>query len=78
MVKNPPVRIGHVIGSISLEDMGTADPAASIGEFIGSKPLVIGVGQGIEVAIKLLESQPILLLLKNGEVEALIDKTRLG
>jgi len=78
MVKNPPVRIGHVIGSISLEDMGAADPAASIGEFIGSKPLVIGVGQGIEVAINLLESQPILLLLKNGEVEALIDKTRLG
>jgi hypothetical protein len=58
--------------------MDAADPSASIGEFIGSKPPVIGVGQGIEIAIKLLESHPILLLLKNGEVEALVDKTRLG
>jgi cystathionine beta-synthase len=78
MVKNPPVRIGHVIGSISLNHMDAADPSASISEFIGSKPPVIGVGQGIEIAIKLLESHPILLLLKNGEVEALVDKTRLG
>lgn len=72
MVKAPPVRIGHVIGTISLEQIDAAAPTASIKEILGPKPALVGSGQSVAVAKTLLEKNHFLLLLREGEVEALI------
>ena len=73
-VKAPPVRIGHVIGSISLSQIDSAPAASSIKELLGPKPALVGSGQSVEVAKAMLEKNEFLLLLKAGEVEALISQ----
>jgi cystathionine beta-synthase len=78
MVKMPPVRIGHVIGTISLAELDAADATASIKDLLGPKPALIGSGQGVEVAKKLLAKNDFVLLLENGEVEALIKPGQLA
>jgi cystathionine beta-synthase len=78
MVKMPPVRIGHVIGTISLAQLDAADATASIKDLLGPKPALIGSGQGVEVAKKLLAKNDFVLLLENGEVEALIKPGQLA
>ena len=72
LVKAPPVRIGHVIGSISLEQIDSAPATSSIKELLGPKPAVVGSGQGLQVAKSLLEKNEFLLVLNQGEVDALI------
>ena len=72
MVKIPPVRIGHVIGTVSLAQIDAADPTATVKQILGPKPELVGSGQGVEVAKKLLAESDFLLLLKEGEVEAVI------
>ena len=74
LVKAPPVRIGHVIGSISLAQIDSAPATSSIKELLGPKPALVGSGQSVEVAKSLLEKNEFLLLLKEGEVEALISQ----
>ena len=74
MVKTPPVRIGHVIGTISLAQIDAAPATATVKDLLGPKPALIGTGQSVELAKSLLEKNEFLLLLKEGEVEALIDK----
>jgi cystathionine beta-synthase len=74
MVKTPPVRIGHVIGTISLATIDAAPPTATVKDLLGPKPALVGTGQSVELAKSLLEKNEFLLLLKEGEVEALIDK----
>jgi cystathionine beta-synthase len=78
MVKVPPVRIGHVIGTISLAQIDAAPATASIKELLGPKPALIGSGQGLEVAEQLLAKNDFVLLLENGEVEALIKPGQLA
>jgi cystathionine beta-synthase len=78
MVKQPPVRIGHVIGTVSLEQIDAAAPTASVKEILGAKPVLVGSGQGIEVAKSLLSKNDFVLLLKDGEVEALIKPGQLS
>ena len=78
MVKVPPVRIGHVIGTISLAQIDAAPATASIKELLGPKPALIGSGQGLEVAKQLLAKNDFVLLLENGEVEALIKPGQLA
>jgi cystathionine beta-synthase len=73
-VKAPPVRIGHVIGSISLEQIDSAPATSSIKELLGPKPALVGSGQSVEVAKAMLEKNEFLLLLSQGEVEALISQ----
>jgi cystathionine beta-synthase len=72
LVKAPPVRIGHVIGSISLEQIDSAPATSSIKELLGPKPALVGSGQGLQVAKSLLEKNEFLLVLNQGEVDALI------
>ena len=72
MVKVPPVRIGHVIGTVSLAQIDAADASSSVKEILGAKPALVGSGQGVEVAKKLLANNDFVLLLNEGEVEALI------
>jgi cystathionine beta-synthase len=72
LVKAPPVRIGHVIGSISLEHIDSAPATSSIKELLGPKPALVGSGQGLQVAKSLLEKNEFLLVLNQGEVDALI------
>jgi cystathionine beta-synthase len=78
MVKVPPVRIGHVIGTISLAQIDAAPATASIKELLGPKPALIGSGQGLDVAKQLLAKNDFVLLLENGEVEALIKPGQLA
>jgi cystathionine beta-synthase len=78
MVKVPPVRIGHVIGTISLAQIDAAPATASIKELLGPKPSLIGSGQGLDVAKQLLAKNDFVLLLENGEVEALIKPGQLA
>jgi cystathionine beta-synthase len=73
LVKNPPVRIGHVIGSISLSQLENQPANRPIAEFLGPKPPVLGIGQTLETARQLLIDNPIALLLDQGEVMAVID-----
>jgi cystathionine beta-synthase len=77
MVKMPPVRIGHVIGSISLEAIDQAPAEATVRDILGPKPAVVGTGQSIEVAKSLLAKNEILLVLREGEVEALLDASKI-
>lgn len=72
MVKAPPVRIGHVIGTISLAQIDSAPATATVKDLLGPKPALVGSGQSVEVAKTLLEKNEFLLLLHEGEVEALI------
>jgi cystathionine beta-synthase len=72
LVKAPPVRIGHVIGSISLEQIDSAPATSTIKELLGPKPALVGSGQGLQVAKSLLEKNEFLLVLNQGEVDALI------
>lgn len=74
LVKMPPVRIGHVIGSVSLESIDKAGAGATIRDILGPKPVLVGTGQSVEVAKKLLEKNEFVMVLREGEVEALIDK----
>jgi len=78
MVKTPPVRIGHVIGTISLAQIDAASPTATVKDILGAKPALVGSGQGIEVAKKLLASNDFALLLHDGEVEALLKPGQLS
>jgi cystathionine beta-synthase len=78
MVKQPPVRIGHVIGTVSLEQIDAASPTATVKEILGAKPVLVGSGQGVDVAKKLLASNDFVLLLNDGEVEALIKPGQLS
>lgn len=78
MVKAPPVRIGHVIGSISLEALDQAPSGSSLREVIEPKPALVGAGQSIETAIQLATKHDIVLVLHEGEVEAVIDASVLG
>jgi cystathionine beta-synthase len=78
MVKMPPVRIGHVIGTISLAQLDEAVATASIKDLLGPKPALIGSGQGVEVAKNLLAKNDFVLVLENGEVEALIKPGQLA
>lgn len=72
MVKAPPVRIGHVIGTISLSQIDAASATATVKDLLGPKPALVGSGQAVEVASSLLTKNEFLLLLREGEVEALI------
>jgi cystathionine beta-synthase len=72
MVKAPPVRIGHVIGTISLAQIDAAPATASVKDLLGAKPALVGSGQSVEVAKAMLEKNEFLLLLHEGEIEALI------
>ena len=74
LVKTPPVRIGHVIGSLSLDAIDKAPAGSTIKDILGPKPALVGSGQGVEVAKSLLQKNDFLLVLKEGEVEALIDR----
>lgn len=78
MVKTPPVRIGHVIGSVCLEDLDKAPTNASLKDVMGAKPAVVGAGQSIEVTRHLLANNEIVLVLREGEVEAVIDNRTLS
>ncbi|CAB4638072.1 unannotated protein [freshwater metagenome] len=77
LVKQPPVRIGHVIGSISLDKLDKAPANATIKEILGPKPALVGSRQSVETAKKLLQTNDFLLLLHNGEVEAIVDSSQL-
>jgi cystathionine beta-synthase len=74
LVKTPPVRIGHVIGSLSLDAIDKAPAGSTIKDILGPKPAPVGSGQGVEVAKSMLQKNDFLLVLKEGEVEALIDR----
>ena len=63
MVKAPPVRIGHVIGTISLAQIDAAPATASVKDLLGAKPALVGSGQSVEVAKAMLEKNEFLLLL---------------
>jgi cystathionine beta-synthase len=78
MVKQPPVRIGHVIGTVSLAQIDAASPTATVMEILGAKPVLVGSGQGVDVAKKLLASNDFALLLRDGEVEALLKPGQLS
>ena len=78
MVKQPPVRIGHVIGTVSLTQIDEASPTATVKEILGAKPVLVGSGQGVDVAKKILDSNDFVLLLNDGEVEALIKPGQLS
>ena len=78
MVKIPPVRIGHVIGTVSLAQIDAAEATATVKEILGAKPALVGSGQGVEVAKNLLAENDFVLLLKEGEVEALITPGQLS
>jgi len=73
LAAEPPVRIGEVTGSISQKELidkvfrGEAELNDPISKFVGPKPGVVGIGDTIEVARKLLETDESLLVLEEGE-----------
>jgi predicted transcriptional regulator len=78
MVKAPPVRIGHVIGTISLAEIDAAAATASVKQILGAKPALVGSGQGVEMAKKLSAANDFVLVLNEGEVQALIKPGQLS
>jgi cystathionine beta-synthase len=72
MVKQPPVRIGHVIGTVSLAEIAAAPTGTSVAEILGPKPSLVGAKQSVDVAWDLLSKNDWVLLLEQGEVMALI------
>jgi cystathionine beta-synthase len=73
LAAEPPVRIGEVTGSVSQKDLidkvfkAEAQLNDPISKFIGPKPGVVGIGDTIESARKLLENDESLLVLEDGE-----------
>jgi cystathionine beta-synthase len=77
MVKQPPVRIGHVIGTVSSAEIATAPTGATVAEILGPKPALVGALQSVDVAVDLLSKNDWVLLLEQGEVTALIGPDQL-
>lgn len=75
-VAQAPIRIGHVIGSISKAKVLSAANESKLGELIGPKPKVFGSGQSVDRA-KGLDSG-IALLLTNGDVTGLIELSKVS
>lgn len=73
LLAEPPVRIGQVTGSIQEKDLvdrvftGELKLNDPIAKHIGSKPGVVGIGESIEAARALLETEEALLVLQDGE-----------
>ena len=77
LVKTPPVRIGHVIGTVSLAGIDKAT-GGSVREALEAKPAVVGASQSVDIALKQLETNEFVLMLKDGEVLALVDRLKLS
>lgn len=73
LLAEPPVRIGQVTGSIQEKDLvdrvftGELKLSDPIAAHIGAKPGVVGIGESIETARHLLETEEALLVLQDGE-----------
>ncbi len=73
LLAEPPVRIGQVTGSIQEKDLvdrvftGELKLSDPIAKHIGAKPGVVGIGETIEAARALLETEEVLLVLQDGE-----------
>ncbi len=78
MVKQPPVRIGHVIGTVSLAQIDATPNASSIKEILGPKPALVGAGQSVVVGRSILAKHDFALVLDQGEVQSLIRPSQLG
>lgn len=80
LVAEPPVRIGEVTGSIREEDLinkvftGELQLTDPISAAIGPKPGVVGIGDTIEAARKLLETDEALLVLEDGKPISVITR----
>ena len=77
LVKTPPVRIGHVIGTVSLAGIEKAN-GTIVRDALEAKPSVVGFSQSVDIARKILETQEFVLMLKDGEVLALVDRSKLS
>ncbi|MFM5905141.1 MAG: cystathionine beta-synthase [Micrococcales bacterium] len=80
LVAEPPVRIGEVTGSVREEDLinkvftGELQLTDPIAAAIGPKPGVVGIGDTIEAARKLLETDEALLVLEDGKPISVITR----
>lgn len=77
LVKAPPVRIGHVIGTISLSGIANSN-AATVRDCLEGKPTVVGANQSVEIAAQELKTKDFVLMLENGEVMAIVPKGSLS
>lgn len=77
LVKAPPVRIGHVIGTVSLSGIANSN-AATVRDCLEGKPTVVGANQSVEIAAQELKTKDFVLMLENGEVMALVPKGSLS
>ena len=73
-----PVRIGQVTGSVTEQDLvdkvsaGLAQLDDPVSKHLGPKPVIVGIGESIEVARDLLKTESALLVLSDGEPVGLI------
>jgi cystathionine beta-synthase len=80
LVAEPPVRIGEVTGSVREEDLvnkvftGELKLNDQLGSAMGPKPGVVGIGDTIESARKLLETDEALLVLEDGKPISVITR----
>lgn len=80
LLAEPPVRIGQVTGSIQEKDLvdrvftGELKLSDPIAMHIGAKPGVVGIGETVEAARALLETEEALLVLQDGEPVGVITR----
>ena len=77
LVKAPPVRIGHVIGTISLAGIENSS-GNGVRDALEAKPPVVGFSQSVDKAVKELEGHDFVLMLRDGEVLDVVDRSKLS
>ena len=74
----PPVRVGEVMGMLSRKNLLLLAPDALVGDHLEPKPPLLGYTDSIAKAKEVLETQDCALVLREGEVLALLTKELLG
>jgi cystathionine beta-synthase len=77
-VVSPPVRIGHIIGSVSATELAAVPGGDLVRDSLGPKPATVGLGQDLAAAKQVAQANRITLVLENGEVQGIFDLEKLS
>jgi cystathionine beta-synthase len=74
----PPVRVGEVMGLLTRENLLKLDPADLVSDHLEPKPALLGYTDSIAKANEVLSKNNCALVLREGEVLGLLNKSALG
>ena len=74
----PPVRVGEVMGLLSRENLLKLNPADPVSDHLEPKPALLGYTDSIAKAKEVLSKNSCALVLREGEVLGLLNKSALG